>query len=108
MADKHSVVEDLEYIEQHTDTLDVLVALAEEASELSKAALKYARALKLVNHPTPVCKEVALENLNEEIVDVEVVLRVAHSKKIIRPTCCFSEKVNRWASRLREAVYHGN
>ena len=48
-----------------------LEQLAEEATELAKAALKLAR-VQRGNNPTPVTKEQALENLQEEISDVHV------------------------------------
>lgn len=46
-----------------------LAQLAEEAAELSFAALKYRRALSCKN-PTPLTEEEALELLKEEVSDV--------------------------------------
>lgn len=47
-----------------------LLALAEESSELSNASLKMCRANNLINHPTPLTKEEAFENLLFEAADV--------------------------------------
>ena len=51
-----------------------LEVLAEEAAELSQAALKMIRAYKMGGavNPTPVTPNEALENLFEEISDVEL------------------------------------
>lgn len=50
---------------------EALLQLAEEASELSQAALKYRRAKTEIN-PTPVSQDDALSHLLEEIADVRV------------------------------------
>lgn len=47
----------------------MLEQTAEEAAELAKAALKYARILRGEN-PTPVTEEEAVKNLIEEYTDV--------------------------------------
>ena len=52
-----------------------LEQLAEEAAELSKAALKVARIIRKEN-PTPVTYEQAIANLEEEAADVRNCLRV--------------------------------
>ena len=77
---------------------DLLTGLAEEASELAKAALKYRRALYGTN-PTPISEDDAYENLCEEIADVFLyveALRIntAHISRIE------DEKAARWISRL--------
>lgn len=73
-----------------------LEQLAEEATELAKAALKLAR-VERGNNPTPVTKEQALENLQEEISDVHVccsVLGIASDDGIR------AAKLKRWLERL--------
>ena len=47
-----------------------LVMAAEEASELSQAALKYRRVIDKDAFPTPVTEEQAIDNLMEEMADV--------------------------------------
>lgn len=106
MDDKHyeQTDKDFNYILDHTDDLAALIALAEEANELSQAALKYIRALGLVKHPTPVSVEDAKANFKEELGDLDICLRVVQCKKLV-PTGEFSGfglKLNRWANRLRE------
>lgn len=73
-----------------------LEQLAEEATELAKAALKLAR-VKRGNNPTPVTETEALENLHEEVSDVQVccqVLGLAPDNQIR------GAKLNRWLDRL--------
>lgn len=98
---------DFDYIVANTDTLAILLALAEEASELSQAALKYARALELVKHPTPVSTGEALKKIEEELCDLDIVLRVAQYKKIIYSRSGHAKKIERWANRLREVQKNG-
>ena len=74
-----------------------LIQLAEEAAELSQAAIKYVRVLR---GETPVTKEYALQNLTEEVADVSVcmtsvndLVRMSEVAEII------VEKVKRWEDR---------
>lgn len=74
-----------------------LIQLAEEAAELSQAAIKYVRVLR---GETPVAKEDALQNLTEEVADVSVcmtsvndLVRMSEVAEII------VEKVKRWEDR---------
>lgn len=107
-ADKKSKSKiDFDYIVANTDTLAILLALAEEASELSQAALKYARAFGLVKNPTPVTTCEALGNIQEEIDDLALVILVADYKNIISTMTIRAEKMERWANRLREAEKNG-
>ena len=94
---------DFDYIVANTDTLTILLALAEEASELSQAALKYARALGLVKHPTPITTGEALVNIKEELDDLVTVLLVAEYKDVAYPWNVNWDKLSRWADRLRKA-----
>ena len=59
---------DLEYIAANLSDEDILCQIAEEASELSKAALKLRRVITGTN-PTPVTQEEAIDNLIEEYAD---------------------------------------
>lgn len=99
--------DDFHCIVENTDTLAILLALAEEASELSQAALKYARALGLVKHPTPTVSCEALRNLQEEINDLALVMLVADYKNIVSSMTIDYEKIERWANRLRKAEKNG-
>ena len=91
-------------IVQKLCTRERLEALAEEAAELSQAALKLIRACRFGEtvNPTPLTAEEALENLYEEIADVELAVEVLNvgvrgRGKIdgIKDT-----KRERWAKRL--------
>ena len=78
-----------------------LEALAEEASELSKAALKLARIHRNEN-PTPVTKEEAIDNLNEEIADVLVCVRSLREVSPEKIKEISDNKLARWIGRLKE------
>ena len=89
-----------EKIKQHIPQDELLAQLAEEAAELSQAALKLRRALTGIN-PTPVTAEEARRNLVEEAADVYNVLGLlldaadnAEIYNIIR------RKKERWLNRL--------
>lgn len=82
-------------------TCELLCQLAEEASELSKAALKLRRAIDGRN-PTPKTFEECYDNLIEEAADCYTVLRCIgadHTEKIFQIA---KEKEKRWAKRLLE------
>lgn len=66
----------IEYVMDNLDAIDRLIMLAEEASELSQAALKLARIAR-GNNPTPVPCEKAYDHLIEEITDVELSIKIA-------------------------------
>lgn len=55
---------------------DIACGIAEEASELAQAALKYRRTLEVSWNATPVTRQEALDNINEEIVDVLMYFKV--------------------------------
>ncbi len=59
----------IEKIQSLTTTPELLCSLAEEASELSQAALKYRRTL-VSGSPTPVQRNAAWNHMLEEIGDV--------------------------------------
>lgn len=75
-----------------------LIQLAEEAAELSQAALKLVRA---INDETPVTEEEAREHLLEEAADVQVCMRCIFTDAddaVIRDIML--EKLRRWESRI--------
>jgi NTP pyrophosphatase (non-canonical NTP hydrolase) len=76
---------------------ELLEQLAEEASELSQAALKVIRAKGLSNNPTPVNECDAYSNLKEELYDV---LAVASLLGIVDYDDNDNHKWERWAKRL--------
>lgn len=89
-----------EKIKQHLPQDELLAQLAEEAAELSQAALKLRRALTGIN-PTPVTVDEARKSLVEEAADVYNVLGLlldaadnAEIYSIIR------RKKERWLNRL--------
>lgn len=89
----------ISYIFNHTNMLVALVALAEEAAELSQAALKLARAQKLIKHPTPVGTMEALDSLNEEYADVVLCAMILN---LYADSNLINRKAERWAERLEE------
>ena len=66
---KDGILADCETVRQKLGKAELLAQLAEECNELGKAALKLRRVLDGAN-PTPVPKEEAEANLQEEIADV--------------------------------------
>lgn len=87
------------------DTLGVdelLTQLAEEAAELSQAALKLRRAYTGTN-PTPVSAQDAYEGLMEEVADVGNCIAVLGFDRTSDKMCVrriASKKMERWAARL--------
>lgn len=86
------------YIRLTIPRSELLSLLAEEASELSQAALKLRRAEDGIN-PTPVPAATAAEHLIEEISDVVLVLQIL---KLEPDQDTIHRKLQRWVSRLRE------
>ena len=84
---------------------ELLCQIAEEASELAKAALKLRRAYNGTN-PTPVTQREAYEALLEEIADVNVciiALELDRGFNFVQVSKIMNEKLERWAGRLEEA-----
>ena len=79
---------------------ELLAQLAEEASELSQAALKLRRVLDGTN-PTPVKLNVAIDDLIEEFADTCLATQVCGLKKTDVQDVCL-RKSARWLKRLRE------
>lgn len=93
----------LKYIGENLTTKELLCQLAEECSELSKAALKLRRTLSPCNNPTPVTYEEAISNFKEEVADIKLVLLVLDVKfddSDIESIC--RRKTQRWANRLED------
>lgn len=94
------------YIKSQLSGRDVLEALAEEAAELSQAALKMIRACRLgwTNNVTPVTPKEAVDNLLEEMADVELVMDVlSYYTACGEPIGDLKDKKReRWVSRLKE------
>ena len=86
---------------------EILCQLAEEASELAQAALKYRRTLTGTN-PTPLSQKTAREMLLEETADVLLCLKLAGVNisgrdgdgRVIGQT--MRQKNKRWITRLTE------
>lgn len=82
---------------------ELLAQLAEEAAELSQAALKLRRAMTGYN-PTPVTVAEADANLIEEAADVNLVLSLLLSDTtILEMDEIKQRKLKRWLNRLEES-----
>ena len=83
---------------------ELLAGLAEEAAELSKAALKFRRAITQKN-PTPVTTNEAWAMLEEEVADTLLCMGVLG---LLGEVCGLSKrceqmtqlKIDRWSNRL--------
>lgn len=99
----------IDYIQYRMNPGEILVCLAEEAAELSQAALKLRRALGH-GSPTPVQPAEALAGLYEEVADVLVCLDV-WGVQVLTPhrqvDKITDEKLQRWADRLKEVEKNG-
>ena len=91
-----------ETIREKVPQTELLAQLAEEAVELSHAALKLRRIYDGIN-PTPVPAAVAFANLKEEIADVQLLMAVLgldqHRLECDRIA---ERKLERWVKRLGE------
>jgi NTP pyrophosphatase (non-canonical NTP hydrolase) len=85
---------------------EIMTQLAEEASELAQAALKYRRTMSNSN-PTPITRREAEKKLLEEIADVKLCLHVSGFEAVrhkISVNRTISAKAERWLKRLTERV----
>ena len=101
---------DIDYIANNISELAVLMALAEEASELSKAAMKYARAKGLLDNPTPISVAQAESDLIEEYNDLLIcvgVLNKMPSLTIGVDVDLRKRKCRRWAERIKNYKLEG-
>lgn len=90
-----------EYIKSRLSNRALLEQLAEEAAEVSQAALKLIRTMPNSENPTPVTFNEACENLTDELYDVVIaadILGLTLSTKQIPDN---HPKVVRWAERIR-------
>jgi hypothetical protein len=100
-------VNDREYIKSQLTEEEILTQLAEEAAELSQAALKMRRAMTNCN-PTPKSREECALELTKEVGDVWVCLELLDG--ILRPVMekevdmglHIEVRMTRWARRLRD------
>ena len=95
---------DIDYIANNISELAVLMALAEEASELSKAAMKLARAKGLLDNPTPISVEQAEADLIEEYNDLLnciVMLNKVSGLTVSENTVLRDSKCRRCAVRIK-------
>lgn len=92
------------YVKETLSKAELLAQLAEEATELGHAALKYRRAIDGTN-PTPVTKQEALSALKEEIADVINLigfLELDGDHMMLEYVETGIKKTVRWANRLKE------
>lgn len=98
----------LNYVKENVSFKERLAQLAEEATELAKAALKYRRTLDDEN-PTPVSKDEAFKNLLEEIDDVALCLDIVSLKwRIAFNSLQKEQKLRRWVERIKEKSQKGD
>ena len=96
---------EVQYVALKLSEDDLLCQIAEEASELTQAALKLRRALGGANK-TPVSMSEAIKGLEEEFVDVHVSFCAYNEKAdmALLPEEVFrmmeESKMRRWARRL--------
>lgn len=112
MANQNNTTSTLDYFKYIVSKLDeraILEGLAEEASEVVKAALKLIRAKGLSSNTTPKTKEEALHDLAEELTDLDMVRTVLEEKDgellsaiagINKDGIGANPKWKRWAERL--------
>lgn len=85
----------MEYVKANVAKPELLAGLAEEATELAQAALKYRRALTGDN-PTPVPPEEALRALQIELGDVMLYVFILGLNQVPQDA-----KLERWVYRLK-------
>lgn len=108
MEQRQSDAEDMNrIIESKMGARERLETLAEEAAELSQAALKMIRAYKMGGavNPTPITTNEALENLFEEVADVELAEEALGMYYLNRRRIeeIKEKKRSRWVERLKGA-----
>lgn len=101
------VTKALGYVRGHLTRDELLTQLAEEAAELSQAALKYRRTrLPGVASPTPTTEQEALANLYEEIADVRACIMILglDGEKV---NTIVHRKAKRWMQRIADSRKKG-
>ena len=98
-------LEKMKYIDDSLDDIAKLAAVAEEAAEVSQAALKVLRAYGGVFNPTPVTEEEAAKKLDEELKDLFIVLLVSGFDiiEMVKDATMEEHKLDRWVERIKEA-----
>lgn len=91
-----------DYVQAELTQRELLEQLAEEAAELSQAALKLIRAMNSRN-VTPVTKVGAESRLEDEMNDVMLVLDALDMRPM---DSCENTKWERWVKRLQEEEEH--
>ena len=98
---------DIDVIREILPQEELLAQLAEEASELSHAALKLRRVYDGRNY-TPVTESEAIANLKEEIADVQLVVTVLRLEMNLSDSVrAKSSKLKRWIGRLKGEAKDG-
>lgn len=92
------------YVREELASRDMLEQVAEEASELSQAALKLIRAYGLSGNPTPTTSEQALKAFSEEAQDLLCVLRLWFTDSAWESITNIDDypKYRRWACRIED------
>ena len=101
-----------QYIKNKLTRRELLEQLAEECSELTKAAMKTIRAEGLSDNPTPISKEDTEKKFTEEQLDVVSILWLLTDSKMYEYIRYYPKDV-RWAIRLgyqipAECMINGN
>lgn len=90
------------YIKDRLTPEELLAQLAEEAAELTHAALKLRRALDGTN-PTPMHIQTAMCNIKEEVADVRLLVQLLElDSKPGEIDAIMNHKILRWQRRLIE------
>lgn len=89
----------LNVVSEKLGRTEVLAQLAEEAAELSQAALKLRRAIDGTN-PTPVAKPEAMRSLQEELADVLLCAAIIGFNEA-DVALTMRAKTARWTTRLK-------
>ena len=103
-------MDNIDYIANNISELAVLIALAEEASELSKAAMKYARAKGLLDNPTPISVTQAENDLIEEYNDLLNCIDMLNNVSgltVSENMMLRDSKYRRWAERIKSYKLEG-
>lgn len=92
------------YVRDELALRDKLEQVAEEASELSQAALKLIRACGMSENPTPTTSEQALNDFGEEAQDLLCVLRLVLTDSAWERITNIDDypKYRRWARRIED------
>lgn len=94
---------DYDYIRSHVSDVAQVMQLAEEAAELSAAAMKLARVLDGSN-PTPVSEYFAMNAMLEEYADVVLCAEIlgVYEEEMKKIEATKNMKLQRWVQRLEE------